>query len=168
MEIIGIKLDPSKMNNPDLDLRATNSMLDLEKLKNLMLLESLLSKDTFIVDDLDSILEEREESIFDEQWIRNYNEINEKRDLIDFKSKELIDSIREIAYKITYAFTESSDLAAYVSDDFGIIAEALVLNHNDEWLNTLGKKYLENKIPNGTLNPSKGELRKILLMDSIL
>ncbi|MBW9158484.1 hypothetical protein [Clostridium tagluense] len=151
-----------------MNLKETNSILYLEKLKNLMLSGSLLSKDTFIVDDLDSIMDSREESNFDKQWIRNYNKINEKRYLINFKIKELIDSIREIAYKITYAFTESSDLAAYVSDDFGLIAEALVLNHNDEWLNTLGKKYLENKIPNGTLNPSKGELRKILLMDNIL
>ncbi len=42
-----------------MNLRANNSMLDLENLKNLMLSGSLLSKDTFIVDDLDSILDRK-------------------------------------------------------------------------------------------------------------
>lgn len=43
----------------NMNLRANNSMLDLENLKNLMLSGSLLSKDTFIVDDLDSILDRK-------------------------------------------------------------------------------------------------------------
>lgn len=151
-----------------MNLKTTNYMLALEKLSNLIISGCLLSEEVFIVDDLDSILDGREETTFDEQWIRNYNVINEKRELIDFKTKEIIDSIRESAYKITYNFIQSPDLAGHVSDDFGLIAEALVLNHNDEWLNALGKAYAENKIPYGILKPLKGKLIEVLLGDEVI
>lgn len=138
-------------------------MVRLEKLKKLIESGVLLSKNTFIIDDIDSILDSREEIDFDDEWVRNYNAVNEKKDLINTENKKLIDSIREISFKVLYNATESPDLAGYVSDDFGLIAEALIINYNDEWLNALAKTYLEGKIPHGNLNASKGELSEIIL-----
>jgi hypothetical protein len=76
---------------------------------------------------------------------------------------KLVESIREIAFKITYDSTESSDLASYISDDFGLIAEALFLNYNDDWLNALLKEYTKSKVPHNTLIPLKGKLEEFIL-----
>ena len=138
-------------------------MIKLQKLKDLLLTGVLLSKDTFNIEDIDLILDERDIDIFDSEWIRNYNAI--KGIINTPKIKKLIESIREISFKITYDLTHSSELAGYISDDFGLIAEALFLNYNDDWLNVLAKEYVENRIPHNTLKPLKGELgasRKIL------
>ncbi len=136
-------------------------MSELQKLKNLILSKVLLSNNTFSVDDLDLILDERDESVFDSEWIRNYEAINEKKGITDHEIEE-IDIIREISFKAAYNATESADLAGYISDDFELIAKALILNYNDEWLNALAKEYVEDMIPHGSLKPLQGELYKIL------
>jgi hypothetical protein len=136
-------------------------MIKLEKLKDLLLAGVLLSKDTFIINDIDLILDERDIDIFDAEWMRNYNAIKGAINTPEIKA--LIESIREISFKITYDSTHSSDLAGYISDDFGLIAEALFLNYNDDWLNALANEYIENKIPHNMLRPLKGELDNIIL-----
>ncbi|MBC2582743.1 hypothetical protein [Clostridium sp. DJ247] len=138
-------------------------MIKLEKLKELLLAEDLLSEDTFDIDDMELILDNREIDVFDSEWMRNYNIIKQEEGLNNQEIKNLIKSIREISYKITYNETQSSDLAGYISDDFGLIAEALVLNYNDDWLNALAKEYVEDRIPNGNLKLLKGELSQIIL-----
>ena len=44
-----------------------------------------------------------------------------------------------------------SELSEYVSDDFGLIYDSLVLNYKDEWLNKLITAYKNKKIPAGEL-----------------
>lgn len=138
-------------------------MKKLQRLKELINSKILLSENIFVIDDIELILDYRDEADFDGEWIRNYNAIDEKKDLIDLESKELIEEIREVSFKAVYDAAQSGELAAYVSDDFGLMAEALVVNYNDEWLNALGKTYVEGKIPYGNLKAIKGELSKILL-----
>lgn len=138
-------------------------MNKLQRFKELIDSKILLSENTFVIDDIESILNYRDEADFDEEWIRNYNAINEKKGLIDLKSKELIQEIREVSFKAVYDAAQSGELAEYVSDDFGLMAEALVVNYNDQWLNALGKTYVEGKIPYGNLKVIKGELSEILL-----
>lgn len=72
-------------------------------------------------------------------------------------------SIREEAYKITYNATKSPELAGYISDDFGLISDALILNYSDEWLNALAKEYIKGRIPHNKLKPLKGDLEMIAL-----
>lgn len=139
-------------------------MVKLEKLKELLLTGVLLSKDTFAIDDVDLILDNRDADVFDDEWMRNYNAIKQKGGLNTPEIKKLIDLIRELTYKATYNATKSSDLAGYVSDDFGLIAEALSLNYNDDWLNALAKEYVERRIPHSSLKPLKGQLSEIILV----
>ena len=140
-------------------------MNKLEELKKLLLIGELLSKNTFTIDDIDFILDSRDTDAFDSEWIRNYNIIKEKEDkrLSIMENKEIIKSICEIAYKMTYEATQSSDLASYISDDYGLIAEALIIDYKDDWVNALAKEYVEERIPYNSLKPLKGELCKIIL-----
>ncbi len=138
-------------------------MIKLEKLRDLLLSGSLLSKHTFDIDDIEQLLDNRDISVFDNEWIRNYNEIKAMKTSIPPEVNKLVESIREIAFKITYDSTESSDLASYISDDFGLIAEALFLNYNDDWLNALLKEYTKSKVPHNTLIPLKGKLEEFIL-----
>lgn len=138
-------------------------MNKLEKLKELLLTGVLLSKNTFTIDDVDFILDSRDTDEFDSEWMRNYNVLRKNESLNTLEAKKIIESIREISYKTTYEVTQSSDLSSYISDDFGLIAEALVIDYNDEWVNALAKEYVEERLPYNRLKPIKGELCKIIL-----
>lgn len=115
--------------------------------------------------DTDHILNERENPPFDQEWMRNYKAISEIK--ISLLSNNLavphIDSLRESVFKQVYAFSNSSDLASYISDDFGLIADALYVNYNDSWLTALLQCYLENKIPYGPLSHDDVTLSDLLL-----
>lgn len=137
-------------------------MNKLEKFKDLLLTGSLLSENIFTIDDINFMLDSRDEDVFDSEWMKNYNAISKNEKLNTLEIKKGVESIREISYKATYKATQSSDLAGYISDDFGLIAEALVLDYNDDWLNALAKEYVDGRVPHNKLKPLKGELHKII------
>ncbi|EES49427.1 hypothetical protein NE172_16715 [Clostridium botulinum] len=39
----------------------------------------------------------------------------------------------------------------YVSDDFGLIYDSLIVNYKDEWLNKFIREYKNRRIPAGEL-----------------
>ncbi|WP_074515423.1 hypothetical protein [Selenomonas sp. WCT3] len=89
---------------------------------------------------------------------------------IPIKERKLIKSIEEEIYFRVYNSCEDDDLLiyyddlyAYISDDFGIIAEALYWGYNDEWLNAMFNEYIEHRIPGGELKEIKGCLNDILM-----
>lgn len=138
-------------------------MNKLQKIKELLSVGRLLSKDSFNVDNLDKILDGREIEIFENEWLRVYYFLKTKEDSIVQEVKELINSIREESFKITYNATKSSDLAGYVSDDFGLIVEALFFDYQDEWINALANEYVNNRIPCNELTPLRGNLEEIII-----
>jgi hypothetical protein len=138
-------------------------MIKLKKIKELLTAGILLSSDTFSSIDVDDLLDKRDNDDFGDEWIRIYNEISKKKRVIFSDENEIIESIREESYKITYNATKSPELAGYISDDFGLIADALTLNYSDKWLNALAKEYIEGRIPHYELKPLEGELEKIIL-----
>ena len=50
-----------------------------------------------------------------------------------------------------YALSNNGELAEYVSDDFGMIADAKLLGYEDPWLNKLISCYENKTIPCGSL-----------------
>lgn len=60
---------------------------------------------------------------------------------------ELCVQIREAAYLRTISRWESPELAACVSDDFGLIADAVALGIEDPWIDGILKKYKAGEIP---------------------
>jgi hypothetical protein len=135
-------------------------MNKLEKLKDLLLTGALLSENTFNIDDVDFILDSRDTDAFDSAWMRNYNLIRKNEKLNTTEVKKIVEFIREISYKAT----QSSDLASYISDDFGLIAEASIIDYNDDWVNALANEYVEERVPCNGLKPLKSDLSKIILL----
>ena len=70
------------------------------------------------------------------------------------KTGNVVDDTREIeekAYLTVYEKSEDDELAGYISDDFGLIADSRRLGCSDQWLDKLIACYEEEKLPCGTL-----------------
>ncbi len=98
--------------------------------------------------DIDDFLDQRDSDPFDSEWVRVYQAIEELK-----KSKAVGDTreIEKKAYITVYEKTEADELAGYISDDFGLIADSKMLGYSDEWLDKLISCYKNAKIPCGML-----------------
>ena len=118
------------------------------------LLNCLSSVDygAFDEDYLNGLLDSRDIAPFDTEWCRVYDEIEalkNDQNYTDEIEKEQ-SKVREKAFMIIEQNTRS-ELSDYVSDDFGMIYDSLVLDYEDEWLNKLIETYKNRRIPNGKL-----------------
>ena len=98
--------------------------------------------------DIDDFLEQRECESFDGEWVRVYQAVEELK-----KGNAIEDSreLEKIAYLTIYEKSEDDDLAGYISDDFGLIADSKKLGYSDEWLDKLISCYEDAKLPCGIL-----------------
>lgn len=103
--------------------------------------------------ELDHILDQREDEAFDQEWSRVYREVEELKREKGYpeEAEQLCGQIRKEAYLSVYKAYPDSDLAAYVSDDFGLICDSEQLGYEDRWLDALIKAYEEGTIPCGKL-----------------
>ena len=108
--------------------------------------------DAFDEDCLNELLDCRDSAPFDTEWCRVNAEIDALKNDQNYtaENEEEQDEIREKAFMVIEQNIES-ELADYVSDDFGLIYDSLVLNYKDEWLDTLIEEYKNGKIPAGEL-----------------
>lgn len=98
--------------------------------------------------DVDEILDKREMDSFDSEWVRVYQAVeDQKRD----KTIDDTEDIREKAFMIVYQQSGCGELAGYISDDFGLIADSKLLNYSDMWLDQLIACYENAIIPCGKL-----------------
>ena len=109
---------------------------------------SKLSTIHFAELDADEILDKREMDSFDSEWVRVYQAVeDQKRDQNIDDTKE----IREKAFMIVYQQSGCGEIAEYISDDFGLIADSKLLSYSDVWLNKLIACYEKAIIPCGKL-----------------
>lgn len=103
-------------------------------------------------DYLNELLDSRDSAPFDTEWCRVDEEIETLKNNQSYTSEneEEQGKIRKKAFMIIEENIEG-ELAEYVSDDFGLIYDSLVLNYKDEWLNKLITTYKNKKIPTGEL-----------------
>lgn len=103
--------------------------------------------------DIDELLDNRDAAVFDVEWIRVYDAIESLKNLVNYPEaeKETNAKIREQVFRMLYEFTSDSDLAGYVSDDFGLISDAKLLGYKDLWLDKLVACYEKGIIPSGIL-----------------
>ena len=108
--------------------------------------------DIFDEDYLNELLDSRDRAPFDPQWCRVDKEIEALKNTQSYtgENKEKQGKIRQQAFRIIEENIES-ELSEYVSDDFGLIYDSLVLNYKDQWLNKLIAAYQNKKIPAGEL-----------------
>lgn len=108
--------------------------------------------DTFDEDTLNELLDSRDSAPFDTEWCRVDEKIKALKNTQSYtdENEEEQSKIREKAFMIMEENIESK-LSDYVSDDFGLIYDSIVLNYKDEWLNKLIAAYKNKKIPAGEL-----------------
>ena len=85
---------------------------------------------------------------FDSEWVRVYQALEELK-----KGKTVADTreIEKKAYITVYEKSENDELAGYISDDFGLIADSKRLGYSDKWLEKLISCYENARIPCGEL-----------------
>ncbi len=96
---------------------------------------------------VEDILDARDSEDFASQWMRVYASIDSQKRMISQIQSEYSTKIRELAYLRAYARWKSPDLAAYISDDFGLIADTAALGVYEPWVEAMLEKYKEGKIP---------------------
>jgi hypothetical protein len=129
-----------------------------EKEKNMDLMNELLNClsnincDTLNENCLNELLDSRDSAPFDTEWCRVNEEIEALKNTQSYtnENEEAKGKIREKAFMIMEENIES-ELAEYVSDDFGLIYDSLILNYKDKWLDKVIAVYKNKKIPSGEL-----------------
>jgi hypothetical protein len=81
---------------------------------------------------------------------------------ISKKEMTLIGEIRETAFLCTFNLTQHDDASGDISDDFELIATALVLGVQDPWLNGLWLAYRQGRFPTGAIEPVAGKLDALI------
>ncbi len=144
-------------------------MTNLESLKTLLQANHTLTFQNFDEETMDEMLDSRDSSDFENDWVRVFREIELREKLKPLQSGDLaeLEAIREIAYKKTFSATQHSEHASYVADDFDLIGKSLFLDFRDEWLNSLFLSYLQGIFPHAKLNPKPNGLELILKTFSI-
>lgn len=124
----------------------------MDLMKELLNCLSGIDYDIFDEQYLNELLDSRDSDPFDTQWCRVDDEIKALKNDQNYTDEieEEQNKVREKAFIIIEQNLES-ELSEYVSDDFGLIYDSLVLNYKDEWLNKLIETYQNKKIPSGKL-----------------
>ncbi|MBO9551030.1 hypothetical protein [Pseudomonas sp.] len=77
------------------------------------------------VEDWEALLDKRERPAFDNAWGSAFEALREMSYQNPMAEAD-VTSLREFAFKAMFRLTEDADIAAYVCDDIGLIADALV------------------------------------------
>lgn len=114
----------------------------------------------FDTDLTDNILDNRDLTAFSDLWTNAYEQTKQTAFNSDDKSK--IDEVRKEIFMTTFSKTNSSDLSAYISDDFELIASHLLTNDNNNWVTSLCATYFDKKIPQGQLKQVDKTLKELI------
>ena len=121
----------------------------LKRLNEKILNNDFFDKKYLQAIDIDELLDLRDNKEFDDEWVRVFEKTKEQS--IKSETVEQINEIRENVFKKIYDFTENSDLAGYISDDFDLMCMAYIVDLNDEWLAKVAHIYNEKRIPSGKI-----------------
>lgn len=124
----------------------------MDLINELMNCLSNIDYNMFDEDYINELLDSRDSAPFDTEWCRVDKKINVLKNGQNYTEeiKKAQCKIREKVFMII-GQNAGSELSAYVSDDFGLIYDSLVLNCKDEWLNKLIEEYKNKRIPSGEL-----------------
>jgi len=115
-------------------------------------------------EECDDILDSRDCDEFSNKWMEVYAEVRKKlkNSTVDTWYIQKIESLRERTFKAIFEHSQSSDLAAYLSDDIALLLEAVLCDINNSWLNGLWKEYCAGKIPYGKILLVDGRLDRLI------
>ena len=110
---------------------------------------TLIPSEMFIRDDLNDILDERDQSDFEQPWLECSERIKTawQATTIDDLIKKLVDEIRKESFLVVSRATQQHEISSYVSDDFELICKAIALDLNDPYASGLLNSYHAGEIP---------------------
>lgn len=113
---------------------------------------SAIDYSAFDEDSINELLDSRDSDPFDAEWRRVSEKTEQLKNAQNYppEIEKQQGKIREKAF-MTVERNIQSELSEYVSDDFGLIYDSIVLNYKDEWLDRLINSYKNKKIPSGEL-----------------
>ncbi|MEN5306411.1 hypothetical protein ABE425_02780 [Chryseobacterium cucumeris] len=109
---------------------------------------------------IDEILDNRDSAEFSAEWMKAYQVIEEKA--FDEETEDQISDIRKEIFVSTFRSTGSSDLPAYISDDFGLICSYYIHQVENSWVTNLLFTYLHHQIPQGELMKTEKTMKELI------
>lgn len=122
------------------------------KIDSLDALKSRIQQDGFFeavvssVNDWDEALDKRDEDDFDSAWSNAFEELK-SLEYSSASDEKAVSDIREYVFKKIYVLTHSSDVAGYISDDIGLVAESISKSFDIEWVGKLFERYCSGDFP---------------------
>ena len=98
---------------------------------------------------IDHVLSERDAPGFEQPWLTAFAAVESVASLNQLSPAQrlVVDRIREVAYKQAFRATSHPDIAAYVSDDFDLIARAIIAGQDSPWIASLLSTYSHGRCP---------------------
>ncbi|WP_079242973.1 hypothetical protein [Chryseobacterium indologenes] len=109
---------------------------------------------------IDEILDNRDSAEFSDELMKAYQLIEEKP--FDEETEDQISGIRKEIFVSTFRSTGSSDLPAYISDDFGLICSYYIHQIENSWVTNLLFTYLHHQIPQGDLMKTEKTIKELI------
>ncbi|BFO64595.1 hypothetical protein NK356_21050 [Chryseobacterium sp. S0630] len=109
---------------------------------------------------IDEILDSRDSAEFSDEWMKAYQMIEEMP--FDEETEDKISDIRKEIFVSTFRSTGSSDLPAYISDDFGLICSYYIHQIENSWVTNLLFTYLHHQIPQGELMKTEKTMKELI------
>ena len=106
-------------------------------------------KYSFVRTLLDDILDERDQSDFEQPWLDCAERIKGAWDsnAVDEATTKCMDEIRKESFLAVSRATQQHEIASYVSDDFELISKSIALDLDDTYATDLLESYRSGKIP---------------------
>ncbi|WP_336958251.1 hypothetical protein [Chryseobacterium contaminans] len=109
---------------------------------------------------IDEILDNRDSSTFSEAWMKAYQAVEEKT--MDEETEDAVTHIRKEIFISIFKATGSSELSAYISDDFGLISSYFIRDIENSWVTNLLFTYLNHQIPQGDLKNTEKTMNELI------
>lgn len=109
---------------------------------------------------IDEILDNRDSSGFSDAWMKAYQAVD--GETIDEETEDAVTHIRKEIFISIFKTTGSSELPAYISDDFGLISSYLIHNIESSWVTNLLFTYLNHQIPQGELMQTEKTMKDLI------
>ncbi len=109
---------------------------------------------------IDEIFDSRDSAEFSEAWMKAYHTIGEKS--ADEETEDKISDIRKEIFISIFRTTGSSELSAYISDDFGLICSYSIHQIENNWVTNLLFTYLHHQIPHGELMKTDKTMEELI------
>jgi len=138
-------------------------------LKQLIMQRQVLSEQILSAYDWDDLLNARDgDEEFEAQWLRVNAEVDSLLPTlsVDDELSLLAKDIRRESFLAVSNATSQHELPSYVSDDFGLIAGAVMAGYDDPWLNGLWMAYKGQSLPRPPIEEYAGKLSQLVSGDT--